>query len=180
MAMPPDGRSALPALACVAIATLYGIVFLDAESQRAVGALLVAAAVALALAARFGLIDRVRASIGGNERRFDAAVIAAVLVAALWFHEEHFVILMMTTALLLMTAALGLTIQFGYAGVANFAGAAFLGIGCYTAAVVTKYTSLPTFLTLPLGGLMAALIGSILILPVLRTRGHYAALVTIA
>lgn len=178
--MPPDGRSALPALACVAIATLYGIVFLDAESQRAVGALLVAAAVALALAARFGLIDRVRASIGGNERRFDAAVIAAVLVAALWFHEEHFVILMMTTALLLMTAALGLTIQFGYAGVANFAGAAFLGIGCYTAAVVTKYTSLPTFLTLPLGGLMAALIGSILILPVLRTRGHYAALVTIA
>src|SRR5262249_1490544 len=31
-----------------------------------------------------------------------------------------------------------------------------------------------------LGGLMAALIGSILILPVLRTRGHYAALVTIA
>jgi ABC-type branched-subunit amino acid transport system permease subunit len=79
-----------------------------------------------------------------------------------------------------MTAALGLTIQFGYAGVANFAGAAFLGIGCYTAAVVTKYTPLPTFLTLPLGGLMAALIGSILILPVLRTRGHYAALVTIA
>jgi ABC-type branched-subunit amino acid transport system permease subunit len=33
---------------------------------------------------------------------------------------------------------------------------------------------------LPLGGLMAALIGSVLILPVLRTRGHYAALVTIA
>jgi ABC-type branched-subunit amino acid transport system permease subunit len=103
-----------------------------------------------------------------------------VLIAALWFHEEHFVILMMTTALLLMIAALGLTIQFGYAGVVNFAGAAFLGVGCYTAGVITKYTALPSFLTLPLGGLMAALIGSILILPVLRTRGHYAALVTIA
>ncbi len=62
----------------------------------------------------------------------------------------------------------------------NFAGAAFLGIGCYAAGVVTKYTSLPSFLRLPLGGLMAAIIGSILILPVLRTRGHYAALVTIA
>jgi ABC-type branched-subunit amino acid transport system permease subunit len=103
-----------------------------------------------------------------------------VLVVGLWFHEEHFIILMMTTALLLMVAALGLTIQFGYAGVVNFAGAAFLGIGCYTAGVVTKYTALPSFLTLPLGGLMAAIIGSILILPVLRTRGHYAALVTIA
>src|SRR5262249_40353914 len=61
-----------------------------------------------------------------------------------------------------------------------FAGAAFLGIGCYAAAVVTRYTDLPSILTVPLGGLAAALIGSILILPVLRTRGHYAALVTIA
>jgi ABC-type branched-subunit amino acid transport system permease subunit len=87
---------------------------------------------------------------------------------------------MVTTSLLLMVAALGLTVQFGYAGVVNFAGAAFLGIGCYTAAVVTKYTALPSVLTLPLGGIMAALIGSILILPMLRTRGHYAALVTIA
>ncbi|MGH8734999.1 MAG: branched-chain amino acid ABC transporter permease, partial [Burkholderiales bacterium] len=95
-------------------------------------------------------------------------------------HADHFALLMLTTALLLTSTALGLTLQFGYAGIANFAGAAFLGIGCYTAVVVTQYTPLPPVLTIPLGGLMAALIGSILILPVLRTRGHYAALVTIA
>src|SRR5713226_3129873 len=176
----PNRQSPLTALAFVAVATLYGIAFLAAESERAVGTLLLVAAAAIVLGARVGLIDKVRTSIGGNERRFDIATIAGVLVAALWFHEEHFIILMMTTAFLLMVAALGLTIQFGYAGVVNFAGAAFLGIGCYTAAVVTKYTPLPAFLTLPLGGLTAALIGSILILPVLRTRGHYAALVTIA
>jgi ABC-type branched-subunit amino acid transport system permease subunit len=175
-----SSRSPLPALAFLAVATLYGIVFLGAESERAVAALLVLAAGTIVVGARLGLVDRVRASVGGNERTFELAAVAGVLAAALWFHEEHFVILMMTTALLLMVAALGLTIQFGYAGVLNFAGAAFLGIGCYTTAVVTQYTALPTFLTLPLGGLMAALIGSILILPVLRTRGHYAALVTIA
>ncbi len=172
--------SSLPALAFVALATLYGILFLGAESERAVGALLALAAGASALGARFGLVDKIRTSVGGNERAFDLAVIAGVLIAALWFHEEHFIILMMTTAFLLMVAALGLTIQFGYAGIVNFAGAAFLGIGCYTAGVVTKYTALPPIATLPLGGLMAALIGSVLILPVLRTRGHYAALVTIA
>jgi ABC-type branched-subunit amino acid transport system permease subunit len=175
-----NARSPLPALGWALVATLYGILFLGAESERAVGALLALTAVAVALGARFGVVDRIRASIGANERAFDLAAVAGVLAAALWFHEEHFVILMMTTALLLMVAALGLTIQFGYAGVVNFAGAAFLGIGCYTAGVVTKYTSLPPILTLPLGGAMAALIGSILILPVLRTRGHYAALVTIA
>jgi ABC-type branched-subunit amino acid transport system permease subunit len=180
MAPLSTARSPLSALAFVAVATLYGILFLAAESQRALGALLAVAALAIVLGSRFGLVDQIRASIGANERRFDLAALAAVLVAACVFHEEHFIILMMTTAFLLMVAALGLTIQFGYAGVVNFAGAAFLGIGCYTAAVVTKYTALPTVLTLPLGGLMAALIGSILILPVLRTRGHYAALVTIA
>jgi ABC-type branched-subunit amino acid transport system permease subunit len=172
--------SPLPALAWAAVAALYGVVFLGAESEREVGALLALAAIAIVLGARLHFVDKIRASIGSNERAFDLAALAGVLTAALWFHEEHFVILMMTTALLLMIAALGLTIQFAYAGVVNFAGAAFLGVGCYTAGVITKYTALPSFLTLPLGGLMAALIGSILILPVLRTRGHYAALVTIA
>jgi len=180
MTAAPNTLSPLAALAWAAAATLYSVLFLGAESERALGTLLVIAAAGVVLGARFGLVDRIRASIGGNERAFDIAAIAGVLVVGLWFHEEHFIILMMTTALLLMVAALGLTIQFGYAGVVNFAGAAFLGIGCYTAGVVTKYTALPSFLTLPLGGLMAAIIGSILILPVLRTRGHYAALVTIA
>jgi len=174
------GPSPLPALAWAAVATLYGIVFLSVESEREVGALLVLAAATIALGARVGIVDKIRAGIGSNERAFDLAALAGLLVAALWFHEEHFVVLMMTTALLLMVAALGLTIQFAYAGVVNFAGAAFLGVGCYTAGVITKYTALPSMLTLPLGGFMAALIGSILILPVLRTRGHYAALVTIA
>ena len=174
------GPSMLPALAFSAVATLYGIAFLGAESHRAVGALLVLAAGAIIIGARFGVVDRIRASIGSHERTFEITAVAGVLAAALWFHEEHFIILMMTTAFLLMVSSLGLTIQFGFSGVLNFAGAAFLGVGCYTAAVVTQYTALPTILTLPLGGLTAALIGSILILPVLRTRGHYAALVTIA
>src|SRR5262245_31209827 len=180
MTASPTRPSSLVALAWAAVATLYGILFLGAESQWALATLLAVAAAAIVLAARFGLIEKVRAGIAQNEPAFDLAAVGGILVAAFWFHEEHFVILMMTTAFLLMVAALGLTIQFGYAGVVNFAGAAFLGIGCYTAGVVTKYTPLPTILTLPLGGLMAALIGSILILPVLRTRGHYAALVTIA
>jgi ABC-type branched-subunit amino acid transport system permease subunit len=170
----------LPAIAFAAFATLVGILFLAAERERAVAALFVAAAAAVALAARFGVIERVRTSIRANESLFYAALVLGLLVVLVWFHDEHFVLLMVTTSLLLMVAALGLTVQFGFAGVVNFAGAAFLGIGCYTAAVVTKYTALPSVLTLPLGGIMAALIGSILILPMLRTRGHYAALVTIA
>jgi ABC-type branched-subunit amino acid transport system permease subunit len=175
-----NSRSPLPALVFAALATLYGIVFLTAERERALGALLIGAAVAVVLAARFGVAEKVRASIGAHERTFDIAAIAGVLITAGWFHHEHFVLLMIATSMLLMVAALGLTVQFGYAGVLNFAGAAFLGIGCYTSAVLTNTTAVPPLLIIPLGGAIAAAIGSILILPVLRTRGHYAAVVTIA
>ena len=53
-------RSPLPALAFAALATLYAIVFLAAERERALGALLIGAAVAVVLAARFGVADKVR------------------------------------------------------------------------------------------------------------------------
>jgi ABC-type branched-subunit amino acid transport system permease subunit len=53
-------------------------------------------------------------------------------------------------------------------------------VGCYTAAILTKHTATPHLLVLLAGGLAAALVGSILLIPVLKTRGHYAALVTIA
>jgi ABC-type branched-subunit amino acid transport system permease subunit len=46
--------------------------------------------------------------------------------------------------------------------------------------VLNTHTALPHLLVLLVGGLLAALIGSLLLLPVLRTRGHYAAVVTIA
>ena len=97
-----------------------------------------------------------------------------------YFREDHFVLLLMVTVLLYTVATLGLNIQFGYAGVLNFAGASFFGIGAYTSAVLNSYTAVPHLIVLPIGGLVAAFIGSLLLLPVLRTRGHYAAVVTIA
>src|SRR5918912_491295 len=86
--------------------------------------------------------------------------------------------LMFASVLLYTVACLGLTVQFGYAGVVNFAGAAFLGVGGYTSAVLGSH--LPHVAVLAIGGLLAALLGSVLILPILRTRGHYAALITVA
>jgi ABC-type branched-subunit amino acid transport system permease subunit len=71
-------------------------------------------------------------------------------------------------------------VQFGYAGVVNFAGASFFGIGAYTCAVLVRSTGVPHLVALLAGGVVAAVAGSVLIFPVLRTRGHYAALVTIA
>ncbi|MBK5106301.1 MAG: branched-chain amino acid ABC transporter permease, partial [Burkholderiales bacterium] len=134
----------------------------------------------LFLLARFGWNARAAASFAGNSRTGQAAVVAGVLIVVAAFYDQHFPLLMLTTVLLYIVVCLGLNLQFGYAGVVNFAGAAFFGIGCYTAAVLTGHTALPHLLVVLAGGVMAAAIGSLLLLPVLRTSGHYAALVTIA
>jgi ABC-type branched-subunit amino acid transport system permease subunit len=107
------------------------------------------------------------------------AVVGAVAIAAV-FRDNHFSLLLVVTVFLYTVATLGLNVQFGYAGVLNFAGASFFGIGAYTSAVLNAHTAVPHILVLLIGGMLAALIGSLLLLPVLRTRGHYAAVVTIA
>jgi ABC-type branched-subunit amino acid transport system permease subunit len=53
-------------------------------------------------------------------------------------------------------------------------------IGSYAAAVLTTYPGLPHLAILAISGLVTGALGLVLLLPVLRTRGHYAALVTMA
>src|SRR6185295_7712643 len=136
--------------------------------------------VAVLAAAWLGLLENVSASFVEHEDTFAICAIGAACAVAAVFHDNHFVLLLVITVLLYSVATLGFNVQFGYAGVLNFAGASFFGIGAYTSAVLNAYTALPHLIVLAIGGLLAALIGSLLLLPVLRTRGHYAAVVTIA
>lgn len=172
--------SAFPALVGMAGITLFAVLFLHAESQEEVLGLCIGMVVALFVLARVGWSARAAASFAAHSRSGQAAVLAGALIILVLFHDEHFPLLMLASVLLYIVVCLGLNLQFGYAGVVNFAGAAFFGIGCYTAAVLTEHTALPHLLVVLAGGIMAAVIGSLLILPVLRTYGHYAALVTIA
>lgn len=169
-----------PALAGLLLVAPLAFGFLGAESERAV-ALVLAGGVALALAAgRAGLLQPVARAAMAHERltALGAALLVVGLIAA--FHDDHFALLLLARVLLAATACLGLHLQFGLAGVANFAGAAFFGVGGYTAAVLLRHPAVPHLLVLAAGGVAAAFIGSLLLLPLLRTRGHYAALITIA
>ena len=182
--MAGEGRraqtSVWPGLIAFGVATAYMMALLDAEKQAVIIALLAFGIAAVVAAAWFGLLDNVGGSFTEHEDTMGVFAIVALLALAAFFHEDHFVLLLVLTVMLYSVATLGLNIQFGYAGVLNFAGASFFGIGAYTSAVLNTYTAVPALLVLLIGGLLAALIGSALLLPVLRTRGHYAAVVTIA
>jgi ABC-type branched-subunit amino acid transport system permease subunit len=169
-----------PGLSALAAATLYLIALLAAENQVFIILLLATGIAAVIAAAWLGLLHHAGRAFEDHEDLLGGFAILAALAVAVVFREDHFVLLLVTTVLLTTVATLGLNIQFGYAGVLNFAGASFFGIGAYTSAVLNAHTALPHLIVLLIGGLLAALIGSLLLLPVLRTRGHYAAVVTIA
>lgn len=107
------------------------------------------------------------------------ALIGALGLVAL-FRDDHYTLLMVATVALYAAACVGLNLQLAFAGVVNFAGAAFFAIGAYTAAILGNHTGLPHLVVLAGCGIVAGVLGLCVLLPVLRTRGHYAALVTIA
>ena len=167
-------------LLAVVAAAAVAYTFLRVEEQWEVGALGVGVTVVLIWLARTRLLARVQRSWSERPMLLGSCSLAAALCVLALFREDHFALLMVTTVLLFAITALGLTIQFGYAGVVNFSGAAFFGIGGYTAAVLATQTQLPHLLIMLIGGVLAGVVGSLLVLPLLRTRGHYAALITVA
>ncbi|MEJ2719339.1 MAG: branched-chain amino acid ABC transporter permease [Deltaproteobacteria bacterium] len=76
--------------------------------------------------------------------------------------------------------ALGLNLLIGYTGQISLGHGAFLAIGAYTTALLTGNLGFPFLLSLPLSGLMAALLGMIVGIPALRLKGLYLALGTLA
>jgi ABC-type branched-subunit amino acid transport system permease subunit len=180
MAKPVSWAPVWPGIVALVVSTAYVIALLNAETQHLIMGLLALAIVIIVVANWLGLLASVSRSFADREDALGALAILSACTVALFFREDHFVLLLIVTVLLYAVATLGLNIQFGYAGVLNFAGASFFGIGAYTSAVLNAHTAVPHLIVLLVGGLLAALIGSLLLLPVLRTRGHYAALVTIA
>lgn len=172
--------SILPAVAGTVAVTAYLILLLMVESQTGVIGLLLAGAIAIFAAARVGYLTRASQALGERESILHLLIILGTLSLIGFFYDDHFTLLLVATIMMYVLATLGLNLQFGFAGVLNFAGASFFGIGGYTAAVLGTHTVVPGLLIILIGGVMAALIGSLLLLPVLRTRGHYAAVVTIA
>lgn len=175
-----QSASFLPALAATFLGAVYMVFFLAVESQWEIFGLLVGAGLAMYLLRRFQVLRIVGQSAKGHSMAFAAAVVGATMAISLYFYDDNFVLFLVATVLVYILTCLGLNIQFGFVGVVNFAGASFFGVGCYTAAILTKHSATPHILVLLLGGLAAAAVGFIVLVPVLKTRGHYGALVTIA
>jgi ABC-type branched-subunit amino acid transport system permease subunit len=102
------------------------------------------------------------------------------LISPLIIRQNTYWLLILIQTGIYLILALGLNIQLGSTGVLNLAVAAFYGIGGYTAGLLSLRMGVPAIITLPLGGIAAALFGMLLYVPLYKTKGHYLALVTLA
>lgn len=82
-------------------------------------------------------------------------------------------------ALVNVVGATGLMVLTGFAGQVSLGHAAFLAIGAYTVAVLGVHLHAPFWISLPLGGLLAAVVGLLVGPFALRLRGLYLAIVTL-
>ena len=176
----PPAADVAAAVAGVAALAAFVWLFLAAEKVWLVVALIVFGVAAGFVAQRSSRVARHERALARYPRLAAGLGVVAVLAVAAAFHDQPYPLLMICTVLLFSVACLGLTIQTGYCGIVNFAGAAFFGTGAYTVGALVPFHGAPHLLLIVAGGLIAAFVGSLLILPVLRTRGYYAALITIA
>ncbi len=84
------------------------------------------------------------------------------------------------TAIIYILAAIGLNVQFGYAGLLNFGQVAFVAAGSYAVGVIVLTFDLSLWLSILVAILVATVLALLLGIPTLRLRADYLAIVTIA
>lgn len=102
-----------------------------------------------------------------------------ILAAVPWIASPTLIQFGIST-LLLATLAQSWNIIGGYAGYASFGNSVFYGLGSYGTAIAMVQWHLPFGAGLALGAVLAVAFAVLLGLPVLRLRGHYFAIATLA
>ena len=94
--------------------------------------------------------------------------------------QNSFTQMVGVSAIIYALAALGLNIQFGYAGLLNFGQAGFAAIGAYSIAVLVVTLNMPLWFALIAAVFFSIIFALLLGIPTLRLRADYLAIVTIA
>ena len=117
----------------------------------------------------------------GDASRFaaPALLIFALLVPVLFYQNRY----LLDLGILVLTYVMlgwGLNIVVGLAGLLDLGYVAFYAVGAYSYALLSTQFGLSFWICLPLAGIFAAFWGVMLGFPVLRLRGDYLAIVTLA
>jgi branched-chain amino acid transport system permease protein len=108
------------------------------------------------------------------------AIWVALLLAPVWMPLIGGYTALGTRVLVLGLAAMSLNFLLGFTGVLSFGHAAWFGLGAYGCGLILKYVALSTPLGVLAGTLLGGVMGGLLGALIVRRRGVYFAMVTIA
>lgn len=92
---------------------------------------------------------------------------------------DPYVLSVLSTVLIYAVAASGLNLLAGYGGYPNLSQATFMGVGAYAAGYSVNHLGMGFWPVLVLGPVVAALVGSVIAVPLLRLQGQYFAIATL-
>ena len=107
--------------------------------------------------------------------------IAAIVVGGIVIPlvADNYVLTTGTQVLIYAVIGAGFTVTAGQAGVLALGQAGPIAIGAYTSAMLSVYLHVPFWVALPIAGLSAAIIASILASPIWGVKGHYISIATL-
>ena len=117
--------------------------------------------------------------------RFAGRLVAPVLLVFTFlvpvlFYDERYILDLGILVLTYVMLGWGLNVVVGLAGLLDLGYVAFYAVGAYSYALLATNFGLSFWICLPLAGILAAFWGVLLGFPVLRLRGDYLAIVTLA
>ncbi|MFH8371308.1 branched-chain amino acid ABC transporter permease [Streptomyces sp. NPDC018031] len=161
----------------------YGIDIPDEDSEEFIG-YLITVGFGVAALVKCGMVAR----LSGLTQKHRTATVTAAFAAAAAFpftQSDDQYLQLGVNILIFATVALGLNVVVGLAGLLDLGYVAFLGVGAYTAALVSGSTAstldvhFPFWAAVLAGALAALVFGVVIGAPTLRLRGDYLAIVTL-
>ncbi|WP_327282906.1 MULTISPECIES: branched-chain amino acid ABC transporter permease [unclassified Streptomyces] len=197
--LPDDARKAAPAkklsswaeiliIVAVFAVGLYVITFgigTDDKEPQLFTAYLILVAFASFAVMKSGLTQRLSDITANNRQITVIAAFVAAIAFPLTQQGGDTYTLIAVNILIFATVALGLNVVVGLAGLLDLGYVAFLGVGAYTAALVSGSASsafhvhFPFWAAVLTGALASLVFGVIIGAPTLRLRGDYLAIVTL-
>jgi len=175
----PGNRLAVIAIEVVLFAVFMGML-LNPGGEVLVGVVVLGVAGLWFLRKKPHLRNAMRAAFAEHKIITWLCLVFLLLTVPFVVQSSPYWLFILITAGLYLVACLGLNLQLGSTGMMNLATAAFYAFGAYTAGLLSLNYGWPTWLTLIAGALVTGLFSILLFIPVLKTKGHYLALVTIA
>ncbi|CUT14897.1 Branchedchain amino acid transport system permease protein LivM TC 3A141 [Bradyrhizobium sp.] len=122
----------------------------------------------------------VRSGMSFLGRYLAPALLIFTLLVPVIFHDQRYILDLAILVLTYVMLGWGLNVVVGLAGLLDLGYVAFYAVGAYSYALLATNFGWSFWICLPLAGVLAAFWGVLLGFPVLRLRGDYLAIVTLA